>query len=54
MDIYYERQSGSPGDGEVWLQEVICQCMPAVKGIVNMHSSLQVQIEYLSEHINML
>ena len=27
MDIYFERQSGLPGDGEVGLQEVICQCM---------------------------
>ena len=44
MDIYFERQSGLPGDGEVWLQEVICQCMQLYKGIVNMRSSLQVQM----------
>ena len=27
MDIYFELKSGLPGDGEVWLQEVISQCM---------------------------
>ena len=44
MDIYSGSQYGLPGDGEVWLQEVICQCMQLSKGIVNMHSSLQVQM----------